>query len=55
MTGPSRAARLAALDSMIWRSLGGWVFRRPLPLPPGGRAFGYAKAAAPAIWVFVAV
>lgn len=55
MTGPFRLARLGALESMIWRSLGGWVFRRPLPLPPGSRPFGYAKAAAPAIWVFVAV
>lgn len=55
MSAVSLLARLGALESTIWRLLAGWVFRRPLPMPPGGRSFGYARAAAPAIWVFVAV
>lgn len=55
MSALSLIARFGALEATIWRSLAGWVFRRPLRLPPGGRPFGYPKAATPAIWVFVAV
>jgi len=48
-----RLAKIAAFESGIWRSLWRWVFRRPLRLEPGARAFSYAAAGAPLVWVFV--
>lgn len=45
------ARRAVELESGVWRSLFRWVARRPLPTG----AFSYAQAAAPLLWVFVAL
>lgn len=55
MSRPSVPARIAEMERRIWVSLAGWLFRRPLPVPRGGAAFGYATAAAPLIRVFNAL
>lgn len=47
--------RAADFEAGIWRSLVSWVLRRPLPVPPGSAAFGYAAGAAPIMWVFIAM
>lgn len=61
MTSPVRArptsllAKAAVWEAGVWRSLASWIRRRPIGVGPDDAAFGYAAAAAPALWVFVAV
>jgi len=44
-----------AYESGIWRSLWKWALRRPARLGPDATAVPYAAAAAPPIWVFIAI
>lgn len=48
-------AKAAAWEAGVWRSLYSWVRKRPIGVAPGDAAFGYAKTAAPILWVFVAL
>ena len=47
--------KTAAWEAGVWRSLVSWIRRRPIGVGPDDAAFGYAAAAAPALWVFVAL
>lgn len=47
--------KAAAWEAGVWRSLYCWIRKRPIGVRPGDAAFGYAKAAAPILWVFVAL
>lgn len=54
-TGPGLLRKAASLEAGVWRSLFHWVRRRPIGAAAGDATFGYAKAGAPIIWVFVAL
>ena len=48
-------SKAVAFESGIWRSLWQWALRRPPGLGPDATAVPYAAAAAPLIWVFIAI
>jgi hypothetical protein len=48
-------SKAVAFESGIWRSLWRWALRRPARLEQDATAVPYAAAAAPPIWVFIAI
>lgn len=59
--GPSQGERksvlrrAAAMESGVWRSLIHWARRRPIGVGKGDDTFGYTAAAAPVLWIFIAL
>ncbi|MFF0233732.1 hypothetical protein [Micromonospora sp. NPDC005254] len=47
--------RAAVAEAAMWRSLYVWARRRPLPLGPGGEAFGYLGVVKPILGIFIAL
>ncbi|MGC5022918.1 PH domain-containing protein [Micromonospora sp. DT47] len=50
---PILLRRVVAYEVGMWRSLGRWILRRPVTVPPGAAAFGYSGVVTPILGVFI--
>lgn len=55
MTLASLTRQAAKTEIAMWRSLYGWITRRPIVLSPGAQAFPYSRSVMPILWAFIGV